>query len=308
MERFFWPAVVASLAVHGVVLGGLLTRDFAIAPPVAAPREYVAISFARRAPPPAPAPEPVQEESTASSLPAPSSPSPASSFPPAPPPSSSFPRTRESIADKSPDSLDSRARGNDEGEAPASVDGTALRAQISSFVLQQRDSYTQDFVEDCWIERQEGERRECEGAREGDRGGDAGARSQVTALFKDLTRNERHARLSDEFEARNAQLKELAAAGGVLGALAMERRSINNEYRAYLNGNRNTAASNYVMNTFTNSGNPQAMSGFLQFICKKMPCIYEFTGFSVVMPEEMKEAADEADTFPYTPTLFGSRK
>jgi hypothetical protein len=293
--RRLWPAFTASVAAHGLILALLLSVKFPSPPLPVTAREHVLISFARR-----PSLTPSREENAASALPA------SSSSPPAP-----------SLPSPSPASL--RVRGNDgEGEgidegaadASASVDGTALQAQISAFVLQQHDSYTQDFVEDCWIERQEGERRDyCNGALEGDKGGDAQARAQVTALFRDLNRKQRHAQVQEQLEARDERLKQLVADGGVLGALAAERRGIDHEYRAYLNGNRNTAASNFVMNRVANTGgNTQALGGFLQFICKKMPCIYEFTGFTVVKPRELEEAAAKADTFPYTPTLFGSRK
>jgi hypothetical protein len=311
-ERFFWPALLASVALHGVVLGSLLTHDFAIAPLATAPREYVEVSFARRAPPPlppAPVEAPAREERTAP----PSGAEAAASLAQSPAPATSEPGKDAAPAASGPAApATSTVAPPVEPGAGEAVTRELLRNQVTAFVRQQRESYTQDFVEECWIARQEGrredERRACDGARASDGGGDTEARAQVRALFQDLSRNERHAQLTAQLQARNDQLNAIAAGGGVLGALAAERRSINRAYLAYLNGNQNTAASNFVTSTFANTGNPQAMAGFLQFICKEMPCIYEFTGFRVVKPKEVQEAEAAANAFPYTPTLFGRRK
>lgn len=315
-ERFFWPALLMSVVLHGVVLGLLLTYRFASLPQVAAPRAYVEVSFIKRVPKPAAVPEfeQLQEESTVSV-----------------PFTAPLPGQQNFIAD---DALDSRVRAHDNASqaralppstlplstsppstpAPQAapreaevMDLAVLQAQIRSFTLDQREGYTKDFVDDCWIERKEDARRTCTGVAETDKGGDAKARTQVAALFQNLTRNERHAQMTAQLDARDTELQALQTAGGVVGALAAERRSINGEYRAYLNGNQNASTSRFVQSAYGNIGNPQVMGSFLQFICKKGPCIYEFTGFSVVKPPALEPATEEY-RFPYTLTPLGSRK
>jgi len=187
------------------------------------------------------------------------------------------------------------------------LDAAGVRAAVTAFVQQQEGARTADFVEDCWLQRQEhGPSRGCEGVRDSDRGGSALALDQVDGLFLALTREQRHVRLRAQFELRNLQLRALQEQGGTAGELATSLGALNREYLAYLNGNRNEAAHRYVMSAATGDANPVGMDSFLQFTCAKMPCIYEFTGFSIKQPQSQEPAA--ADTWRRMPTPFAPRR
>jgi len=314
--RFLWPALAASVLAHALLVGWATQQSFGSAstPETTTPREYLQVSFTRRPVRSAPILEPeVAKEHEAVTEAVPD---------PVPAASESISRsTAESGEDRTSRSdaessgvsvllpeITSDAESNRAAPATGVIAGGTLREQMSLLARQQREAYTGQFVDNCWIHRRDRKGEDCANSSDTDRGGDAAAREQVARLFERITREEKQQRISAELEQRDSELKVLGEAGGVLGELAAERRSINRGYQAFLNGYVNTAIQHFVMSAYGNTGNPQAMAGFLQFICKEPPCHYEFTGFSVVKPQALREAEQAASPFPFTPTVFGRRR
>jgi hypothetical protein len=219
----------------------------------------------------------------------------------------------EVIATARPISINPNASDDVETEAAAEP-GAALwtpariHAAIESEAGDLQSTLTQDWVAACIIEKKEHGTRDCgEQDEEQDylsesmrAGRDAGG-----AAFNGVTRAQRHALLAEGFEHKNAAIESLMAEAGEMGALATERYYLNRRNTAYLTGNLRDPVFMAMQGFRADplSGPRLSLPGNILFRCKRQPCIYEFTGFSIEAPE----AEPEEGEFRVVPTVLGGR-
>ena len=118
-----------------------------------------------------------------------------------------------------------------------------------------------------------------------------------------ITRPQRHARLTEAFLKENALLENMTEEGGAIAGIASQLFYTNRAQVIYLNGNGQEplwgAMQNFGADTAHARPRP-SLPGNILFTCRKRPCIYDWTGFTIERPE-MNEAA----TFRVLPSVPG---
>lgn len=198
---------------------------------------------------------------------------------------------------------DAPADGVTQPAGPA-LNPTTIRAAVNSYVASRRGALIEDWVTACLIYQKEHGTRACPQQQPEDYSGQQLAKDAARGAFASVTRPREHARLTAALLNENARLAPLMKEEGVLGQLAAERYYLNREYVFYLNGNYNFGVAAFVQASMSSNGNLAYLGNYMQFICDPMPCVYDFTGFTVVRPRQ--EVVE--DEFRVTTTLFGSRK
>src|SRR5690606_6726396 len=115
---------------------------------------------------------------------------------------------------------------------------------------------------------------------------------RMAELFAGLGREERDARLRQDFASHNVTLGKLMAGRGPLALLAAERFALNREYQEYLSGNFNYAIWGFVQMTQSGNGNLPFLRELYQGVCSPAPCVYEFSLSPAQHTAESSAAAD----------------
>jgi len=207
-----------------------------------------------------------------------------------------------------------RAGGVD-GESPSELSPGEIRQAVSTFVSGYRQALTSDWLQGCLIEQRSKGVLDCpEQQRKGADTQSAAikaARALADGAFASVTVPRRNAALLRELEQDSrVHLAPLMAKGGLLGEMATFRFHMNLEYQRYLGGNFNFGNAAFVQaNTagqadVRGNGNMAFDRGYLQPRCRQMPCVWNYTGFSV----KPLPAIDEgATSFRVVTTIFGER-
>jgi hypothetical protein len=292
--------VLFSVLLHGLVLILFVRSAFAPAVrAVPAVRSNITVALVMRPPPRAP--EPVAQDIEAV-------PQPEVEEEPTPPTD-----LAQDIATARPISNNTNATDDVETEAAAAPGAAVwtparIRAAITSEAGDLHSTLTQDWVAACILEKKEHGTRDCgEQQQEHDYLSEStrAGRAAGGAAFNGVTRGQRHALLAEGFEQKNAAIESLMAEAGEVGALATERYYLNRRNTAYLTGNLRDPVFMAMQGFRADplSGPRLSLPGNILFRCKRQPCIYEYTGFSVEAPE----AEPEEGEFRVAPVVLGGR-
>jgi hypothetical protein len=188
--------------------------------------------------------------------------------------------------------------GENSGSTAAWTPST-VRAAVSGYIRSQRDAAIEAWVVACSIERKSEHTRDCKAQRGGSEGRSASSeagRDVVAGTVAAMTRKWRDAQLTAELEVRKVSIDALMDEEGPVGQLAADRYYLDAEIVRYLNGN------------------PSPYGPRNQFICGKriagtgvrrpVPCVYEYTGFVIVAPEQPVDP----NAFRVAPTLLGTAR
>ncbi|MGV3592403.1 MAG: hypothetical protein ACO1PZ_11995 [Gammaproteobacteria bacterium] len=222
-------------------------------------------------------------------------------------PASSFAETAPESDTQGRDA-ESRDRASDDEARDQPWTPARIRSALDANRREQQSETTANWLTDCIIEQKQHGTRDCtrqqqplDYASESTRAG----RNAADQSFMAVTRPQRHARLTEGFLKENALLEDMMEEGGVTGGIASQLFYINREYVIYLNGNGQEplwgAMQNFGADT-THARPRPSLPGNILFTCRKRPCIYEWTGFTIERPD-----TNEADTFRVIPIVPGSR-
>lgn len=195
-------------------------------------------------------------------------------------------------------------------EAPANQEFNfaTMQTAITSYVQGYKQELTGTWTEACLLYKKAHATRICPDEDSYVRVNQP-QHEVVEQLFADINRDARHKRIYKELWAETKALEALQDETGPLGELAAERRALNREYLAYLSGNLNSSAMAFVKMTQRDNINlPFMLDNMLQFICKEMPCIYEYEPFRINRPVVDESAEAKSNEFEIRTVLFGSRK
>lgn len=176
--------------------------------------------------------------------------------------------------------------------ATAALDRVRLQASISTFLDGDQQTLQSTWDAICWRERQARRRRDCDEAAGGQQRLHEEERQRMAELFAGLRREERDARLRQDFASQNVTLRALMAGRGPLALLAAERFALNREYQEYLSGNFNYAIWGFVQMTQSGNGNLPFLRDLYQGVCSPAPCVYDFSLGPARHTAETPAAAD----------------
>lgn len=292
-----WPWLF-SLALHGVLAAFAMQVMFAPAQARVAlerPSISVALALRPRAPvePPAPAPAEAPRPDEAQE------PAAAERAEPVP---------EAARAEATPAAEAPQAGASAAPSAPAWTPAT-IRAAIQNDAATRRSAITESWVTGCILERRRRGTRDCDEHRAEPESASLGmraGRAAATATFDAALRGARDGRRVAGFLERNEALQPLMEQGGLLATLASQRYYIHREYIWYLTGNGPdpvfAAMGGFHADVL---GGPRLqVPGGTAFICREGPCVYKYTGFSIVRPER----APEANAFRVVPLPLGSQR
>lgn len=216
------------------------------------------------------------------------------------------------VADAAPErearssDAESRERASDDEASDQPWTAARIRAALDASRREQQRETTANWLTDCIIEQKQHGTRDCtqqqplDYASESTRAG----RNAAGQSFMAITRPQRHARLTEGFLKENALLEDMMEEGGATGGIAAQLFYTNREYVIYLNGNGQEplwgAMQNFGADT-THARPRPSLPGNILFTCRKRPCIYEWTGFTIERPE-----TNEANAFRVVPIIPGS--
>lgn len=333
--------ILLSIVLHTIVVLAFARAVFSPAAQdsVSEDRPSISVTIAMRAPPPAmepPAPEDATDvplesvEATEDVIEdvaeeAPAEPEVTADLQLADSPSSVAPASPEESV--SPDTASTESDTDAQPWTPARI-----RAAIQASSGELRSSVTETWMADCIRERKMRGTRDCEQQLQQQDSlslNAAAGRFAAIGAFASVTRGDRQWRLAEGFKKSNDTLRELVDADGLVGELATARYYLNRDYIIYLSGNRVNGNHNdmvfHAMQNFAADelGGPNlTLNGDTPFQCgskKKIeygadlktqrvtagnvvPCIYEYTGFTIERPEE------DPDAFRVVPPVFGTRR
>lgn len=295
----------ASLVLHGALLGGLALVGFTerdIPANEDQPVRVMTVSLERRVPPPA-------TGSPSEALPPPAT-TDASTV------SDAVTTDREDAASQEspvPDATTSAKETPRENTAgTADPDGSpvdtpamtpaAIRSVISSYVESRHAVSSRRYVEDCVLYRQRhGPGSGCPDNGLGDISNFDDEREAAANIFAVVTQPTDDARRSARLAEYDKVLVDIMDEDGPAAEQARIRWSLNREYQAYLGGNINRLLIHMSQTAFVNDFSAPFTARPYQFICRKRPCKYRYTGFDA---REMGNYVEEPPAFEQTTPFF----
>ena len=165
-----------------------------------------------------------------------------------------------------------------------------LQAAIADFRESNKQTLKARWQEDCQRFKNQHGLQSCKASQPEFTYGYEDERLLAKNAFLHVTRQVRHQQIYQQLEDQNENLlRQLMTADSPVQEMARSLFFLNDRYMAYLSGNANETLDDFFQQAFGSNvymqfGMKQNYKIY-QFRCKKMPCIYEYSGFEIERPQ-----------------------